>query len=380
MGCAGSSQQPEQVGSHNPGPPVQQQQQQQPQSSSAQAVASPAASLPHAQVQAVPASAGSTSFPVATAEPVSASNPTPNAATSSTATNGRSQQEIDDEALARRLAMEELGTIGASRWPPRLNGSSSSSRSQVHTVHHARATCPTCSTQNEFSLSTGGGPVTIQCGSCMAQFQVSVPVRAGSMGGEIGRTSVQLCRNCGTMNQFQMPSPGQPWPEVRCGLCGAVARSRRHRSDRTPDERLVDQMLLGSQARGNNSLVGPMVRVNIGGQRRMVPLALLLALMAEEGDHSNPAQAADIAALPTRKCSSTENLGEQTKCLICLEEFGDGDDIKTLPCLHLYHQKCIERWLGTDNSCPICKTPINGSGGGGRLVVERASAPRAAAS
>merc|ERR1719436_101167 len=103
---------------------------------------------------------------------------------------------------------------------------------------------------------------------------------------------------------------------------------------------------------------GPMVSINVGGQRRVVPLVPLLALMAEEADKGNPAQAADISALPTRTLENTEHLGEQTKCLICLEEFGDGDEVKTLPCLHIYHQKCVERWLGTDNSCPVCKTPI----------------------
>lgn len=105
-----------------------------------------------------------------------------------------------------------------------------------------------------------------------------------------------------------------------------------------------------------------MVRVNVGGQRRLIPLVLLLALMADEANKGNPAQGSDIAALPTQKLAAGANLGEQTKCLICLEEFKDGDDLKTLPCLHIYHQKCIERWLGTDNSCPICKTPI-GAGG-----------------
>jgi hypothetical protein len=101
-----------------------------------------------------------------------------------------------------------------------------------------------------------------------------------------------------------------------------------------------------------------MVRINVDGQRRVVPLALLLALMAEEADKGNPAQQVDIQALPSRKLEGTEQLGEQTKCLICLEQFGDGDDVKTLPCLHIYHQQCVERWLSTDNSCPVCKTPI----------------------
>jgi E3 ubiquitin-protein ligase RNF115/126 len=84
--------------------------------------------------------------------------------------------------------------------------------------------------------------------------------------------------------------------------------------------------------------------------------------MAEEADNSNAAQSSDIAALPTRKLDGTQRLGEQNKCLICLDEFGEGDDVKTLPCLHIYHQKCVEQWLRTDNSCPVCKTPIGQMG------------------
>lgn len=71
------------------------------------------------------------------------------------------------------------------------------------------------------------------------------------------------------------------------------------------------------------------------------------------------AKNADIAALPTQTLTRTENLGYLTKCMICLDEFKNGDELKTLPCLHIYHQQCIEHWLGLDNSCPICKAPIS---------------------
>jgi len=98
------------------------------------------------------------------------------------------------------------------------------------------------------------------------------------------------------------------------------------------------------------------VRIDINGQRRAVPLAWLLELMHME--RNNSANDSDIAALPTRTLADTTGLGEQTKCLICLDDFSDGDEIKTLPCLHIYHQACVERWLHTDNSCPVCKTPI----------------------
>lgn len=46
------------------------------------------------------------------------------------------------------------------------------------------------------------------------------------------------------------------------------------------------------------------------------------------------------------------------QCQVCLEEFKSGDDIRTLPCLHIYHKKCIDQWLVRNRTCPICKEAI----------------------
>ena len=46
------------------------------------------------------------------------------------------------------------------------------------------------------------------------------------------------------------------------------------------------------------------------------------------------------------------------ECLICMEEFKEGEDYVTpLACdaRHMYHSDCIEQWLKNDNSCPFCK-------------------------
>jgi hypothetical protein len=61
--------------------------------------------------------------------------------------------------------------------------------------------------------------------------------------------------------------------------------------------------------------------------------------------------------LPTGKIrSASEKPGQ---CSICLEDFAVGDSFKTLPCLHNdFHTACIDRWLETDTSCPLCKHPL----------------------
>lgn len=45
----------------------------------------------------------------------------------------------------------------------------------------------------------------------------------------------------------------------------------------------------------------------------------------------------------------TENKGE---CVICLEDLDKGNTIARLPCLCIYHKKCIDSWFEVNRSCP----------------------------
>lgn len=42
-------------------------------------------------------------------------------------------------------------------------------------------------------------------------------------------------------------------------------------------------------------------------------------------------------------------------CSICLEEYKEDERVRHLPCHHFYHVACIDTWLGTRNTCPICR-------------------------
>ena len=46
------------------------------------------------------------------------------------------------------------------------------------------------------------------------------------------------------------------------------------------------------------------------------------------------------------------------QCSICLEPYQDGDDLRTVLCLHQFHKHCIDRWLRTNGVCPICKFSV----------------------
>jgi hypothetical protein len=45
------------------------------------------------------------------------------------------------------------------------------------------------------------------------------------------------------------------------------------------------------------------------------------------------------------------------ECAMCLVVYELGDRIRCLPCSHIYHTQCIDRWLtgAEGRTCPLCK-------------------------
>uniref|UniRef100_A0A4W5QAD6 RING-type E3 ubiquitin transferase n=1 Tax=Hucho hucho TaxID=62062 RepID=A0A4W5QAD6_9TELE len=60
------------------------------------------------------------------------------------------------------------------------------------------------------------------------------------------------------------------------------------------------------------------------------------------------------------KQEEDEGADEDTeeKCTICLSILEEGEDVRRLPCMHLFHQLCVDQWLLTNKKCPICRVDI----------------------
>ncbi|CAJ1384482.1 unnamed protein product [Effrenium voratum] len=56
--------------------------------------------------------------------------------------------------------------------------------------------------------------------------------------------------------------------------------------------------------------------------------------------------------LPAGVCLSEED----SQCLICLEDFKEEEELRTLHCCHSFHARCVDGWL-TEKSrcCPTCR-------------------------
>lgn len=84
-------------------------------------------------------------------------------------------------------------------------------------------------------------------------------------------------------------------------------------------------------------------------------------------DHNNPNKGLDksvIEALPvvTYGADSLKSFLDPaggTECVVCLSEFSPGEKIRLLPdCHHGFHLACIDTWLLTHTTCPVCRRGV----------------------
>ncbi|CAM8915659.1 unnamed protein product [Rhodiola kirilowii] len=68
-----------------------------------------------------------------------------------------------------------------------------------------------------------------------------------------------------------------------------------------------------------------------------------------------PASEAAIANL--EKIEQGHEVGAMS-CVICEDEDEQGG-FSRMPCRHMFHSKCIETWLGTSSSCPLCRYALS---------------------
>ena len=74
----------------------------------------------------------------------------------------------------------------------------------------------------------------------------------------------------------------------------------------------------------------------------------------------------DIERLPLHQITESETDKLSKSCTVCLAPYQVGDTVRILPCLHQFHQSCIDPWLKAHPTCPICKFNNAGAVGNGR--------------
>ncbi|GAB4859691.1 hypothetical protein Ancab_011170 [Ancistrocladus abbreviatus] len=65
-----------------------------------------------------------------------------------------------------------------------------------------------------------------------------------------------------------------------------------------------------------------------------------------------------VEALPVYAYDRDAKQGtDDLECAICLSEFEEKERVKVIPsCGHVFHEECIDTWLSSHVTCPLCRT------------------------
>ncbi|XP_014616424.1 PREDICTED: RING finger protein 44 isoform X1 [Polistes canadensis] len=64
---------------------------------------------------------------------------------------------------------------------------------------------------------------------------------------------------------------------------------------------------------------------------------------------------AEVEQLPSYKFNAETHQSDQTNCVVCMCDFEALQSLRVLPCSHEFHSKCIDKWLKSNRTCPICR-------------------------
>nr|CAB3470608.1 unnamed protein product [Digitaria exilis] len=70
----------------------------------------------------------------------------------------------------------------------------------------------------------------------------------------------------------------------------------------------------------------------------------------------------DVTKLPEHaytQSSRRRSSGDAAQCSVCLGAVKPGEMVRRLPlCRHLYHVECIDMWLASHATCPLCRSDV----------------------
>ena len=78
-----------------------------------------------------------------------------------------------------------------------------------------------------------------------------------------------------------------------------------------------------------------------------------------EGSGPPPASKTQIELLPTRTITEADVV-KALQCSVCMEDYKVDEQVRCLPCQHVYHHDCIVPWLQRHGNCPVCRKDMDG--------------------
>ncbi|KAL5199679.1 hypothetical protein ABZP36_020882 [Zizania latifolia] len=66
-----------------------------------------------------------------------------------------------------------------------------------------------------------------------------------------------------------------------------------------------------------------------------------------------------LASIPAFAYDDAGGAHGEAQCAVCLEAVRGGETVRRLPaCAHTFHVACIDMWLGSQATCPVCRCHV----------------------
>jgi hypothetical protein len=139
---------------------------------------------------------------------------------------------------------------------------------------------------------------------------------------------------------------------------GALGKSREHSDG---DAFLLDG--ISATGRKGSSVILEGTEENAGNGRRGVEVTegreVLKGTCGAEDDYL---EAGSRILEGEMQLEEGEGEGEGEECIICQEEYQEGEEVTVLPCKHEFHVTCVVPWLEKHHTCPTCRHELDQEG------------------
>lgn len=150
----------------------------------------------------------------------------------------------------------------------------------------------------------------------------------------------------------------------RASRAGTSSRGSRN-NDRSASPRLQSRLSIlvgGTNRAGNNEENNDNgnnndYRIRFGRREGFLtfPLEELMTTIFSAAPRQPMMTNTQLEEIP-KAIITAEEVAAQIQCAVCFDEYNlNQNDVRKLPCNHLFHEKCIFPWLKNNATCPVCR-------------------------
>ncbi|KAH6798437.1 hypothetical protein C2S53_010924 [Perilla frutescens var. hirtella] len=122
-------------------------------------------------------------------------------------------------------------------------------------------------------------------------------------------------------------------------------------------------------AHPHNSYMSPLTAILCLVALITIPMLSYTFFMAIRCRRSTAAPAAEVSCkaervelvcgVKYRKTAAAAGSNGGEPCPVCLSVFAEGEEIRQLSaCKHAFHAACVDMWLYSHSSCPVCRAAV----------------------